>query len=311
DGANRLDGGYGNDTLYGLGGADLLAGGSGPYLLNNAYVYDDDTYYGGAGNDTVSYDDHALSSVTASLNGLRDDGSAFNEQDLISTDVENLIGTTQADTLSGDAGPNRLYGRDPAYDLAGKGDIEDGGDWLAGNGGNDTLYGYRGNDALYGGDGNDRLIGGPNADSMYGGAGNDYVSYETHTVPVNASLDGVANDGAYREGDLIGEDIEDLNGGMAADTLTGNAGPNVIVGDSPLSVGGGNDVIDAGAGIDKVYAGAGDDYVTGGAGDDTIYGSWGDDRLFGEAGNDLLDGGPGTDQCDTGANGGTSLNCSP
>lgn len=307
-GPNQLEGNGGHDSVYGMGGNDLL-------MADRGSAPDDDTLYGGDGNDTVSYAFHD-EAVSASLNGLRDDGSAgTGEKDLIGSDVENLGGSRYSDIVVGNDGPNRLYGSDPVnymfvfgehYSIAGSGN-----DWLFGGGGNDILYGYEGHDSLYGGGGDDRLVGGPDADDMYGDDGHDYVSYETHEVAVTASLDGKKNDGAAGENDYIAPDVENLNGSIAGDTLLGNDGSNVIVGDPPRSIGGGGDIIVTYGGTDKVYAGAGNDVVSLGNGNDTGYGSWGDDWLMGDAGVDLLDGGQGTDTCDTGADGGTTVDCSP
>ena len=65
--------------------------------------------------------------------------------------IENAIGGSGSDRISGNAAPNTLTGND----------------------GNDRLSGANGNDVLSGGRGADRLDGGPGADVLVGGAGGD------------------------------------------------------------------------------------------------------------------------------------------
>ena len=63
DGDDRLDGGAGDDLLFGMGGDDILRGGDGNDLLfggsGNDYLdggAGEDTIFGGAGNDIIVYD---------------------------------------------------------------------------------------------------------------------------------------------------------------------------------------------------------------------------------------------------------------
>jgi len=75
-----------------------------------------------------------------------------------------------------------------------------------------------------------------------------------------------------------------LTGGQGGDRLTGNAGDDSLGGDS------GDDTLDGGTGSDTLLGGSGNDLLQGGAGDDVILGGTGDDRIEGGAGNDLLRG---------------------
>ncbi len=152
-GADTLLGGGGRDTLSGGGGGDSLVGGTGADLLQ-----------GGTGTDTVSYADHSTP-VTADLDGLADDGSA-GERDQIQT-VENLSGGSGSDTLTGSGGSNALVGGGGADDLTGGG----GGDSLVGSGGDDELSGGTGADTLSGGPLDDLLVGGEGVDQLDGGSG--------------------------------------------------------------------------------------------------------------------------------------------
>ena len=74
--------------------------------------------------------------------------------------------------------------------------------------------------------------------------------------------------------------------------LIGSAGCTIIGTDNADTLNGtpGNDVICAGGGDDVVYGLGGDDVVLGGSGDDTLHGGDGQDILFGEDGNDTLAG---------------------
>jgi Ca2+-binding RTX toxin-like protein len=58
--------------------------------------------------------------------------------------------------------------------------------------------------------------------------------------------------------------IEDLGGGLGADTVAGDDGPNVLrgsAGDDTLTAGGGADIVDGGAGADTISGDAGDDVI--------------------------------------------------
>lgn len=128
---SQLDGGAGNDTIKGGPGVDAVYGGSGDdSIRGNGGA---DAMAGGDGIDTVTYAGRSTG-VTASLDGLANDGSA-GEGDSVATDVENLIGTDFGDTLTGDGADNALKGGGGA-------------DQLDGAGGSDTLSGDDGNDVI-------------------------------------------------------------------------------------------------------------------------------------------------------------------
>ena len=123
-GANVLIGSGGNDSLSGGGGIDTLSGGSGSDGINgdggddalNGGDGDDsfrggagaDTFNGGPGTDTALYDDRSAA-VTITLDGWADDGEP-GEGDNARTDVENAIGGSGSDTLSGSTAANLLSG---------------------------------------------------------------------------------------------------------------------------------------------------------------------------------------------------------
>ena len=76
--------------------------------------------------------------------------------------IENLTGSNQKDSLTGDANPNVLKGMG-------------GDDTLSGGDNNDTLEGGMGNDVLNGGDDVDKLMGGAGDDRLDGGGGEDTI----------------------------------------------------------------------------------------------------------------------------------------
>jgi Ca2+-binding RTX toxin-like protein len=186
--------------------------------------------------------------------------------------------------------------------------------------GNDTIAGGLGDDSLYGGAGLDIFKSGTQVeltkvsasddgtDLMWGGAGVDKVDYTGRTLPLIIALDGdstttdldggtaggydAAADGTAEEGDLFGDDIEDITGGDGNDTLTGNALANKLV------AGKGDDVLVMGAkGTCTAPSGPSDppqdvDSYDGGDGDDTF------DRGTASGCGDILTGGIGTDLAD-------------
>src|SRR5262249_40456502 len=112
-------------------------------------------------------------------------------------------------------------------------------DSLYGRDGNDSLHGGAATDHLDGGAGDDLLDGGPGHAFMYGADGHDIADYSDRAgQSVIASLDGVANDGFPGENDLIGSDVEGIQGGAGNDTLYGN-----FLNSSTLKGGPGNDTL--------------------------------------------------------------------
>jgi len=235
-GKDRLYGGAGADQLYGQDGNDLLTGGAGADLLN-----------GGAGTDTASYT-QALAGVTANLiDSSQNTGEAQGDTYV---SIENLTGTSFADTLFGNSANNQIDGRAGDDTLSGY----RGNDGVRGGLGNDTISGGDGIDSLYGQDGNDVLDGGTGADRLNGGAGNDTATYATATAALIASL---AN-AAINTGDAAGDtytSVENLSGSAFSDTLIGNGTRNMLSG---------------GQGNDKLTGGASGDTLTGGVGADTF-----------------------------------------
>ena len=149
--------GGGNDTINGLGGNDTLKGEAGNDTLLGGVG--NDTLDGGLGTDTASYS-ASLTAVIASLAT----NSATGEGSDTFLGVENLLGSSKADTLTGSTANNRLTG-------GGGSDTAHGGlgnDTVQGNGGADTLKGEDGDDTVNSKDGvngNDSLDGGAGTDT--------------------------------------------------------------------------------------------------------------------------------------------------
>lgn len=107
-GADILLGGEGHDSVWGGGGDDLLNGGNG-----------DDTLDGGAGIDTVTYA-RADARVEVDLSILEDQATRGGGTDTLIS-IENLVGSSYDDVLTGAAGANALAGGIGADVLTGGG----------------------------------------------------------------------------------------------------------------------------------------------------------------------------------------------
>jgi Ca2+-binding RTX toxin-like protein len=265
-GDNYLWGQEGNDSLVGGAGADMLTGNSG-----------NDTLDGGDGRDRVNYsDDYGGPAITGKgvtvnlLTGIATDNWG-NTDKLVG--IEDVNGSRYADTLTGNAADNNLWGGDGADTLAGN----DGNDWLDAGAGADSLLGGAGYDQLSGGAGNDTIDGGDGSDSVT--YFNDYgdIAPTGKGVTVNLAT-GTATDNWGNTDKLVG--IENASGSRYGDTLTGDATNNSLYGDE---------------GNDTIAGGGGSDWLDGGAGADSLAGGADGDQLSGGAGNDTLDGGDGRD----------------
>jgi len=282
----RVTGGSGADTLTGDSLANLLVGGDGDDLLKGGAGRD--VLDGGAGMDTADYGDKTVS-VLVTLSGatnaaVRIDGII---EDTI-RDIENVMGGSGADTLTGDSRDNIFRGGLGADMLNGgagvdtadysekkvsvsvtlngatnssvtvNGVVEDtirNIENVTGGSGTDTLTGDALANMLAGGADNDMLKGGLGADVLDGGAGVDMADYSDKTASVSVTLNGAEN--ALVTVDGVVEDtirnIERVTGGSGADALTGDSLANLLVGgdgDDVLNGGMGADVLDGGVGMD-------------------------------------------------------------
>ena len=136
-GRDILDGGADADQLFGNEGDDVLTGGGDADLLD-----------GGQGIDTASYAG-SQSGVTVTLTGGPESGGDAEGDVLV--DIENVVGSEHDDILAGHPTVANV---------------------LSGGGGEDSLFGYS-NDTLLGGDDNDGLVLASTNGVADGGAGFD------------------------------------------------------------------------------------------------------------------------------------------
>ena len=225
----NLIGGKGHDQLVGNPDNNIISGGVGNDILNGGNG--NDSLDGGEGLDAADYSDK-ITSVSVTLNGTNSAVVKVNNvaEDTIKN-IENIIGGSGNDTLTGDNLGNTLKGGD-------------GNDTLNGAAGIDTINGDAGNDVLMGGAGNDVINGGNNVDTA------SFADKTTRVVIVLSAGAGTATIGTETD-TLTG--IENLTGGSGNDTFTGDDNDNVLTG------GAGNDTLDGGGGNDTLIGGTGND----------------------------------------------------
>ncbi len=227
---------------------------------------------GGAGSDTVDYSG-STDGVSVDLAAKRGTGGAEGDQ---YHSIENVVGSSLDDEISGDSGSNTLSGGGNDDYLFGDG----GADTLIGGDGDDQIDGWDGDDILSGGEGSDILSGDSGNDQIDGGNGTDAIGLlgEIEDYAFFRNADGsitVANadDGVdtltsieqvflfetgetLNLGDLVSSaPVSVINGTESADTVSGDATDNSIStlgGDDTIDASEGNDVIDTGEGEDVV-----------------------------------------------------------
>ena len=235
-GNDILTGGAGNDTLNGGDGDDILIGGIGNDIMT-----------GGAGIDTASYAD-ASGGVNVSLLVTKAQLISGLGSDTISQ-VENLIGSSFNDVLTGNALANSI----------------------SGGAGNDVIVlsataHFASGEIISGGEGIDELR---VADTKAGTLtlSSDITGIELITIGTGT--------GGVGSAALTGAAAINVNASMMSDaiTLMGNGGANVLTGgsgDDYLYGNGGNDTLIGGDGYDCLLGGLGADVLTGGAGADAF-----------------------------------------
>lgn len=234
-----IDGGEGNDIVFGEIGNDIINGGRGedtlfgdrPYnpdlfadldvgqfqKLSRTYHGDDvidggdgnDMLVGGGGNDLLMGGDEAVSGNYSDI--------IYGDMGIYTIDRE--VGTGQVRINASDT---QWWGNDTIW--GGKGN-----DMLLGEGGDDVINGGDDNDYLYGDwhaaaqkitandymnyGGKDTLDGGAGSDTIYGGAGNDTL------------IGGTGNDSLYGE---AGNDSYVIHGGDGRDVIQDTQGFNTL-----------------------------------------------------------------------------------
>jgi len=273
DGDDLLRGGWGNDTIRGADGHDRLFGESGDDLIRLLVTDYDDDIDGGSGVDTLEvFTIAGLGTIGANfsllhpgvLGNLLPNGNSFTSIECIRFTSYSL---TQEDSVTG--------GVLNDYFSTGAGD-----DLIDGGPGYDTILAGTGDDTIFSED----------RDSIDGGDGLDTVVIDRSgaRLPTGISLDFNRTDavtGAIRLSDgteLFRVEQLFFDGGDHTDVITGGAQRDQIFGN------GGNDLLRGSRGADLVMGGDGDDTIvqTAADGDGSHPGVI--DLLDGGAGNDLL-----------------------
>ncbi|MBI3445761.1 MAG: hypothetical protein HY055_10480, partial [Magnetospirillum sp.] len=259
-------------TLQGGGGNDTLIGGSGT-----------DSFDGGTGSNWVSYS-NAGSGITVNLASGATGGGAAGDS---LSNIQNLIGSGYADTLTAMASGS-------------------------------TLLGGAGNDSLIGAAGNDTLDGGAGSDFMDGGGGVNVVTYASSS---GITID-LANAGAHGSGDALGDSYANIStiaatggidtfiggtasgsatmdGGASSDWLdyeyyTGGLGATVNLNNNALN--GGAAANDKQVQVENIIGSGYNDTLTGSSTlASTLKGGGGNDIMAGGSAADSFDGGAGND----------------
>jgi Ca2+-binding RTX toxin-like protein len=221
---DTITGGDGNDYIQGGGGSDDLQGGNGDDLVRGQGAAD--IVGGGLGNDVIQ--------GGAGINQVRESVDV----DVSASGGRNSVQFTGigTDTYSGEFFRVIIIGGDSdnSIDVSGL-----------------TIKSF-----IEGNGGDDRILGGSEQDIIDGGAGNDFI----------------------RSG--FGNDI--LRGGQGSDLIIGDQGNDVVLGGS------GNDILLGGSGRDIISGGEGNDFVKGNGGFDQLAGGSGDDNVVGNL-NEIVD----------------------
>lgn len=297
-----IDGGAGGSTIFGLGGDDILIGGTDSLAsrdINNTIDIADledqtesddgnDALYGGDGNDTLfggqgddlldGGDGDDMMSGQAGVDvfrgGAGNDTVDYSQESPFQLLVNLETNVASGGTASGDTfysiesliGSNdridRFIGTSAANHFIGQG----GGDVFNGRDGNDTLDGGNDGDILYGEGGDDLIIGGSGQDYLDGGEGNDTVVYTDSSSGVTVDL----VNGRATGGDADGP-VQIVGRGTTIDhdilvdfeNVIGSFHDDWLIGDDNANV------LSGGAGDDLLTGGGGSDLLSGGAGSDT------------------------------------------
>ena len=285
---DHLDGGAGADVLYGNGGDDVFEN----VTLDDL---DDDVFDGGAGTDTLNFDDYIFiwggppvgangtvkSVEVINLHGPTA-GAGINSVELAiplanssSDETVTVNGALAQDFIHGD----RINNADISLYLNGGG----GDDYLYGGAGRDTLDGGDNADTLEGNGGDDELDGGHGADAMWGGTGNDiYIVDNAADVVTEYALGGIDTvDAAISY--TLGDQVENLAligvGGLNG---TGNNRDNAIWGSDY------DNLLNGGGGVDALKGAGGADIIDGGTGADTMLGGEGGDIFIVDDAGDVV-----------------------
>jgi CSLREA domain-containing protein len=283
------------ENLTGSAQSDTLAGDEGDNVLDGRAL--DDSLDGNGGSDTAAYSGIATA-VTADLGA----GTSTGQGTDALAEIENLLGSTQLDTLTGDAFANVLEGNNGNDNLNGSGGLDTAAyttstaaitasiaAQTATGQGTDT---YTGIEGVLGSAFSDSLTGDANDNRLDGAGGVDTVTFAAAAGAVSANL---ATDSASGDGGDALPNVENLIGSPQDDLLTGDAASNVLdgaAGNDTASFAGATAAITASLRSDSA-SGEGSDSLPG---IENLTGGDGDDILSGDESANVLDGGPGSDR---------------
>jgi len=316
-GVDTTTGVSGNNIVFVVGGDDVITAGTGPMLAyggdgNDRFVATigdgKATFDGQAGSNTY---DLSTTSAAATVNLATVTGTATSAQtaDATLVSVQNVVGGTGADTITGSAV----------------------GGVFTGGFGNDTVVGGAGNDTFVAtvGDGNDSYTGGLGIDTydLSGTSANATVTLALATaqlisaqagtdtlVGIENVIGGTGNDRFVAS--VTGDGNNSYNGGLGTNTYdlsatTAAATVNLLTGTATSSQTGSDTLaliqnVIGGSGADKITGSAVGGVFTGGLGNDTVVGGAGNDTFVatigvGNDGNDSYNGGTGIDTYDLSA----------
>ena len=238
DNSDELSGGKGNDMIFGGLGNDTLNGGAGDDMLHGGPG--DDTYDGGTGDDMIYADEDDMS-----IDGGADEGMVMGGNDTVSyARLEDGVIRRLDDNVT-----ITDVTFSPGITIS---NVEN----ITGSQGDDALAGSNDVDnVIEGGEGGDMLEGGTH------GMGGDTLSYASSDDWVRVTLGEGTDTAIASRGHASGDEatgFENVTGSAHDDDLTGNTGPNVLKG------GDGDDELVGGAGADTLEGGAGADELDGG-----------------------------------------------
>ncbi len=259
DGNDTVFGGNGNDTLKGGRGNDLLFGGANNDRMNGGDG--DDQLDGGTGTDWVDFDGGAAVNVDLTA------GTATGQGNDTIFSVENVLGSSFADTIKGSAANNVLDGA----------------------AGNDTFIATQGTDTIRGGIGTDAI----RFTALTSGVTASLASGTYSATSATGTLNSIENMTGTAFADTLTGDAGDnvIDAGLGDDIISGGAGIDTAVLSGNI-----NAPFNRGA-----FANLTTGTSTGGSGTDTLIGienltgSDFTDHLTGNAGNNALNGGASSD----------------
>lgn len=245
NGADDIDGGIGDDDL--VGGGSASDGVIDDHRDGTSLLDDGDVIRGGSDEDWIAGDNALINRSVPALDRAGVELFDVEVYDYVSSMSLTSPQTGGADTITGDGAPDRIFGQTDGDDLSGGG----GADYVEGNNGIDTIDG---------GGGDDDLIGGGSA------------------------TDGVI-DGERRGHRLLDQGENIVTGGVGDDWITGD---NALINRNLPAVNGPNGSQRAPIELFDVQTITGSAIAGEVSGGDVLHGDEDDDRIFGQ-GNGFQD----------------------